>query len=142
MRNLHESSAAEAAWMCDLRPDLLEVLGRRFPTVRQTRDFDEMLESDSLDAVAVVTPISTHYDLAMRAIIAGKHVFVEKPLASSSDEAIDLIRAAAERGLRLVPGHTFLYSPPVIRIRDLIRSGELGEIYFISMSESISACAV
>ncbi len=72
---------AEAAWMCDLRPEVLEVLGRRFPAVRQTRDFDEMLDDDSLDAVAVVTPVSTHHDLAMRALNAGKHVFVEKPLA-------------------------------------------------------------
>jgi predicted dehydrogenase len=134
VRNLNELAAAEAVWMCDLRPDVLAVLGRRFPAIRQTRDFDEMLDDDSLDAVAVVTPVSTHHDLAMRALVADKHVFVEKPLASSSDRAIDLIRAADERGLVLVPGHTFLYSPPVNRIRDLIHSGELGEIYFISMS--------
>ena len=113
---------------------VLEALGRRFPAVRQTRDLDEMLDDDSVDAVAVVTPVSTHHDLAMRALKAGKHVFVEKPLAPSSDLAIDLIRAADERGLVLMPGHTFLYSPPVNRIRELIRSGELGEIYFISMS--------
>ena len=120
--------------MCDLRPSVLESVGRRFPAVRQTQDFDEMLDDDSLDAVAVVTPVATHYDLAMRALMAGKHVFVEKPLAASSGEARDLIRAADERGLVLMPGHTFLYSPPVNRIRDLIRSGELGDIYFISMS--------
>ena len=134
VRNLHELAAAEAAWMCDLRPDVLDALGRRFPAVRQTRDLDEMLDDDSLDAVAVVTPVSTHHDLAMRALQAGKHVFVEKPLAASSDQAIDLIREADGRGLVLLPGHTFLYSPPVNRIRDLIRSGDLGEIYFISMS--------
>jgi predicted dehydrogenase len=134
VRNLHESTTAEVAWMCDLRPAALDVLGRRFPAVRQTQDLDEMLDDASLDAVAVVTPVSTHHDLAMRALEAGKHVFVEKPLAASSDQAFDLIRAADERGLVLVPGHTFLYSPPVNRIRDLIRSGELGEIYFISMS--------
>jgi predicted dehydrogenase len=130
VRNLHELAAAEA----DLRPEVLDVLGRRFPAVRQTRDLDEMLDDESLDAVAVVTPVSTHHDLAVRALQAGKHVFVEKPLAASSDQAIDLIRVADERGLVLMPGHTFLYSPPVNRIRDQIRSGELGEIYFISMS--------
>jgi predicted dehydrogenase len=134
VRNLHELSVAEAAWMCDLRPSVLDAVGRRFPAVRQTQDLDEMLADDSLDAVAVVTPVSTHYDLAMRALKAGKHVFVEKPLAPSSDQAIDLIREADESGLLLMPGHTFLYSPPVNRIRDLIRSGEVGEIYFISMS--------
>ena len=120
--------------MCDLRPEVLDALGRRFPAVRQTQDLDEMLEDESVDAVAVVTPVSTHHDLAMRALNAGKHVFVEKPLASSSDLAVDLIRATYEHDLVLMPGHTFLYSPPVNRIRELIRAGELGEIYFISMS--------
>jgi predicted dehydrogenase len=134
VRVLNEAAGAEAAWICDLRPDVLDALGRRFPAIRRTRDFDEMLEDDSLDAVAVVTPVSTHHDLALRALEAGKHVFVEKPLASSSEHAVDLIRAADVRGLVLMPGHTFLYSPPVNCIRELIRAGELGEIYFISMS--------
>ena len=93
VRVLNEAATAEAAWMCDLRPEILEPLGRRFPSVRQTQDLDEMLEDDSVDAVAVVTPVSTHHDLAMRALKAGKHVFVEKPLASSSELAIDLVRA-------------------------------------------------
>ena len=134
VRNLSEILAAEAVWMCDRRPEQLEVLGRRFPAIRRTQEFDEMLEDDSLEAVAIVTPVATHHDLAMRALQAGKHVYVEKPLAASSHEARNLIRAAYERGLVLMPGHTFLYSPPVVRIRDLIRSGELGDIYFISMS--------
>jgi predicted dehydrogenase len=134
VRNLNELETAEAAWMCDLQPRLLEKLGRRFPAVRRTRDFDEMLDDPELDAVCVVTPVSTHYDLAMRALEAGKHVFVEKPLAPSSRLAGELIRTAEERDLVLMPGHTFLYSPPVTRIRDLIRSGELGSIYFVSMS--------
>ncbi|HEY3766689.1 MAG TPA: Gfo/Idh/MocA family oxidoreductase, partial [Gaiellales bacterium] len=95
---------------------------------------DEMLADPDLDAVAVVTPVSTHHELAMRALRAGKHVFVEKPLASSSAQARELIGTAEERGLVLMPGHTFLYSPAVNRIRDLIRSGELGSIYFVSMS--------
>ena len=134
VRVIHESAGAEAAWMCDLRPEVLDALGRRFPAVRQTQDLDEVLEDESVDAVAVVTPVSTHHELAMRALQAGKHVFVEKPLASSSDLAGDLMRAAYERGLVLMPGHTFLYSPPVNWIRELIRSGELGEIYFVSTS--------
>ena len=134
LRVIHESAAAEVAWICDLRPELLDALGRRFPTVRQTRDIDGMLEDETVDAIAVVTPVSTHHELAMRALEAGKHVFVEKPLAASSHQAADLIDAAYERGLVLMPGHTFLYSPPVNRIRELIRAGELGDIYFVSMS--------
>ena len=134
VRVIHESAAAEAAWICDVRAEVLDALGRRFPAVRQTQDFDELLADESVDAVAVVTPVSTHHDLAMRALNAGKHVFVEKPLASSSDLAVDLIHAAYDRDLVLMPGHTFLYSPPVNRIRELIHAGELGDIYFISMS--------
>jgi predicted dehydrogenase len=134
LRVLHESTRAEAAWMCDLRPEVLDGLGRRFPDVRRTQNLDEMLEDESVDAVAVVTPVSTHHHVAMRALRAGKHVFVEKPLASSSELALDLIREAGERGLVLMPGHTFLYSPPVNRIRELIQGDELGEIYFVSMS--------
>jgi predicted dehydrogenase len=134
VRVLHESTVADAAWMCDLRPEALEALGQRFPAVRRTRSFDEMLEDETVEAVAVVTPVCTHHEFAMRALKAGKHVFVEKPLASSSELAVDLIRTAFERQLVLMPGHTFLYSPSVNRIRDLIRSGELGEIYFVSMS--------
>ena len=134
VRVIHESAEAEAVWMCDLRPEALGALGRRFPAVRQTQDVDEMLEDESVNAVAVVTPVSTHHELAMRALNAGKHVFVEKPLAASSHLAVDLIEAAYERDLVLMPGHTFLYSPPVNRIRELIHAGELGDIYFISMS--------
>jgi predicted dehydrogenase len=134
LRVIHESAAAEAAWMCDRRPEVLDAVGRRFPAVRQTQDLDEMLEDDSVEAVAVVTPVCTHHELALRALTAGKHVFVEKPLALSSALSIDLIRNAYERRLVLMPGHTFLYSPPVNRIRELMRAGELGEIYFISMS--------
>jgi predicted dehydrogenase len=134
IRNLHEIPEAECAWMCDLRPKALSAVGRRYPAVRRTRYLDELLDDETLDAVAVVTPVGTHSDLAMRVLEAGKHVYVEKPLAASSADARALIRAAYERRLVLMPGHTFLYSPPVIRIRDLIRSGELGEIYFISMS--------
>ena len=82
----------------------------------------------------LATPVSTHFKLGLRALEAGKHLFVEKPLAASSEEAQDLIAAADERGLVLMPGHTFLYSPPVDAVRNLITSGELGEIYFVSTS--------
>jgi predicted dehydrogenase len=84
--------------------------------------------------VAIATPVSTHHPLAAAALAAGKHVFVEKPLAGSVDQALDLARRARRAGRVLMPGHTFLYSPPVNCIRDLLQAGELGEIYFISMS--------
>jgi predicted dehydrogenase len=134
VRNLHELSGADVAWACDLRAEALAPLEHRYPTLATTTRFDNVLEDPATDAVAVATPVGTHYELAAAALRAGKHVFVEKPLAASSGDALDLIRLAEGEGLVLMPGHTFLYSPPVNLVRDLIDSGELGEIYFISTS--------
>jgi predicted dehydrogenase len=134
VRNLYELPEAELACVCDKRPEAFERIRRRFPSIAQTTRFDELLEDASLDAVAIATTVSTHYELASRALEAGKHVFVEKPLAGSSEDALALARLAEDNGLVLMPGHTFLYSPPVNRIRELILSGELGDIYSISTS--------
>jgi predicted dehydrogenase len=134
VRNLHEVEDAHPALVCDLRPDALATIQRRYPAVRTTTDFDAVLADPTIQAVAIATPVSSHFELAARALEAGKHVFVEKPLTASSDEALELIELADESGLVLMPGHTFIYSPPVNLIRSLISSGELGEIYFISTS--------
>jgi predicted dehydrogenase len=134
VRNFHEVEDVEVAWICDLDERALEAIGRRYPAVAQTRNYADVLADDSVDAVAIATPVSTHFPLASQALAAGKHVFVEKPLAASSDEVRALLALAEERGLVIMPGHTFLYSPPVNMIRDLLRSGELGDIYFISTS--------
>jgi predicted dehydrogenase len=134
IRNLNDIETSELAWICDLDEARLETFGRRFPAVSRTRTFDELLADPDLEAVAIATPVSTHFPLASAALAAGKHVFIEKPLAASVAEAEELKTMAAERRLTLMPGHTFLYSPPVNMIRELIHGGELGEIYFISMS--------
>jgi predicted dehydrogenase len=134
VRALHEVEAAEVSTVCDLDLRSLEKTGRRFPAVHRTTDFADVLADDLIDAVAIATPVSTHFDLAAAALRSGKHVFVEKPLAGSSAEALSLITLANTQGLTLMPGHTFLYSPPVRAVRRLIESGELGEIYFISTS--------
>src|SRR5204863_9317140 len=120
--------------VCDVSPAVLEKVGRRYPGVRQTARYDDLLESDEVDAILVATPVSTHYRLVADALKAGKHVFVEKPLAASSSEAVELIELAQRNDLTLMPGHTFLYSPPVNLVRELLLAGELGEIYFISTS--------
>ena len=134
VRNLHEVLEAEVAAVCDLRPQALEAIGRRYPAVRATTRYDQILADPTIDAVAIATPVSSHHGLAVRALEAGKHVFIEKPLAASSSEATELIALADRRGLVLMPGHTFLYSPPVNMIRELLARGELGDIYFISTS--------
>jgi protoporphyrinogen oxidase/predicted dehydrogenase len=133
-RNLAESSAFEITHLCDLQAAAVGAMQRRYTGVPGTTRYEELLRDDDLDAVAIATPVSTHYQLAKAALEAGKHVFVEKPLAASSAEVGRLIEAADERDRVLMPGHTFLYSPAVTTIKDLIDRGELGEIYFISSS--------
>jgi predicted dehydrogenase len=134
VRNAYELPGAEVACVCDVRKEALEAITRRYPTVRTTTSFSEVLEDDSLEAVAIATPVSTHHAMAAAALDAGKHTIVEKPLAASSIDAADLIERADRAGVVLMPGHTFLYSPPVNLIRQLIIDGELGEIYFLSTS--------
>jgi predicted dehydrogenase len=134
IRNLNELDGAELRWICDLDQSRLDKLGRRYPAVRSTRNFEDLLMDSELDAVAIATPVSTHHPLGLAALKAGKHVFIEKPLAGSVAEAEELMGVAGDCGLTLMPGHTFLYSPPVNTIRDLINSGELGDVYFISTS--------
>jgi protoporphyrinogen oxidase/predicted dehydrogenase len=134
VRNLAEAQAFDVSHLCDIRSGPLEMLSRRYPGIPCTTSLEEMLEDDSLDAVAIATPVSTHFSLSMAALKAGKHVFVEKPLAASSEEVVQLTETADESGLVLMPGHTFLYSPAVTMIKGLIDAGDLGEIYFISSS--------
>ncbi|MGZ4358042.1 MAG: Gfo/Idh/MocA family protein [Gaiellaceae bacterium] len=134
VRNLHELPGAEVAWACDLRPEALAALARRYPGVPRTSRLEDVLDDPEVDAVVVATPVSTHHKLALAALTAGKHVLVEKPLAGSSKQACELLQTAADRDLVLMPGHTFLYSPSVTLIRDLIASRELGDVYFISTS--------
>jgi predicted dehydrogenase len=134
VRNLHELEGAEVRWVCDLRPEGLAAIERRYPGVRTTVRFDEVLEDGEVDAVAIATPVSTHHALSLAALDAGKHVIVEKPLAASLAEAQDAVAKARSKGLVLMPGHTFLYSPSVNLIKELVDARDLGEIYFISTS--------
>lgn len=134
VRNLHEIPAVGRIIACDLQAARLKPICRRFPSVDATTEYREVLADAGVDAVIVATPISTHHSLAAAALRAGKHVMVEKPLAASSTEACSLMTLADQGGLVLMPGHTFLYSPPVIMIRSLIESGELGDVYFVSTS--------
>jgi predicted dehydrogenase len=134
VRVLHDLGETDVVWACDLRDEACARVARRYPAVRTTTDCAQILGDESVDAVVVATPVCTHHELASAALDRRKHVFVEKPLAASVAEANDLIARAKDNGVLLMPGHTFLYSPPVNAARDLIRSGELGQIYFITMS--------
>lgn len=133
-RVLHERPESEVLYTCDLRQEVLESTARRYPTTKTTTDIRDILDDEAVEAIVLATPVSTHYPLGRACLAAGKHVFIEKPLASSSAEAAELVALAEDGGLVLMPGHTFLYSPPVNLIRELIEAGELGDIHFISMS--------
>jgi predicted dehydrogenase len=134
LRVLMETPGAEVKWICDLEVDRLERFKRRYPSVSTTRHFDELLEDPEVDAVIIATPVFAHFYLAVQALNAGKHTFVEKPLAPSSHEAAELVRIADQNGLVLMCGQTFIYSPPVRAIKALLERGELGELYFVSSS--------
>jgi predicted dehydrogenase len=134
LRVLIERRDVSVGWICDVDPERLERFARRYPSAGITTELEEVLADPEVDCVLLATPVFTHYDLAMRCLHAGKHTFVEKPLAPSVDEAAELIKLASERGLTLMCGHTFLYSPPVRMVKNLIDTGALGDIYFISSS--------
>jgi predicted dehydrogenase len=132
LRNYMEMPEATVKWVCDKRPQALKKAQVRSPSVAVTKDVSEVLADDAVDAVLIATPISTHYLLARAVLEAGKHVFVEKPMTADPDEARHLIELAAARGLTLMVGHTFVFSPPVRKVKELIDAGELGDIYFIT----------
>ena len=134
VRNLFELSSADVVLVCDQRREALERIWKRYPSIRGTTTFDEVLGDESVEAVVVATPIGTHFELSWACLEAGKHTLVEKPLADSVVGAALLARLAAERDLVLVPGHTFVYSPPVQAVQEMIAAGELGDIYFVSTS--------
>jgi predicted dehydrogenase len=128
-RNFDE--LAELAWLCDLSEENRERFAARFPNACMTVDFDEVLADESVEAVVVATPVVTHFDLAKRALEAGKHVLVEKPPALTGAEVEELVATAEEQERVLMPGHLLLYHPGVIRLKELIESGELGEVLYI-----------
>jgi len=129
VRNIHEIPEAELVAISDLRQDRLDSIGGRYPGIRLYRDHQDLLAS-GVDAVVVASPIHTHYALVREALLAGKHVLVEKPLATSSAEAAELITLARRRQRVLMVGHTFVYNPAVQELARLVRAGELGRIYY------------
>jgi predicted dehydrogenase len=119
---------ADLAWICDADGGAVERARARFPQAQATTDYDELLADDTLDAVAVATPVPTHYDLTRRALEAGKHVLVEKPPAMTGVEIDELVALSEQRDLVLMPGHLLLYHPGVKKLKELIASGALGEV--------------
>ena len=130
VRNLAEVPGARVGFVTDLRRDRLDLVAARFPYAKTSTDARDLIADPGVDAVAIATPVNTHFDLALAALRAGKHVLVEKPLAANSEEALQLIDEADRRGLVLMVDHTFVYTGAVMKMRELTRAGELGEIYY------------
>jgi len=130
VRNCFEAQGAQVSCVSDLRQDRLALVNSRYPTIRTTQDVHDLIQDPAIDAVAIATPVSTHYDLAMRALQEGKHVLVEKPLASNTDQVQRLMEVARKRNRVLMVDHTFVYTGAVRKIRELVDSGTLGDIYY------------
>jgi predicted dehydrogenase len=134
IRNFAEAEAAELRWVCDRDARRLEKVARRYPSARAAADADLLLSDPRLDAVVVATPVATHYPFARRALEAGKHVLVEKPMTASAREAEELIALAERGGLTLMVDHTFVYTGAVRKIKELVAGGGVGDLlYFDSV---------
>jgi predicted dehydrogenase len=126
VRNFAE--LADLIWLCEIDEERRAEFGDRYPGVKLTEDFDEVLADSSVEAVVIATPVPTHYELTRRALEAGKHVFVEKPPAMRGVEMEELCELAETKRLVLMPGHLLLYHPGVQKLKQLVDSGELGDV--------------
>jgi predicted dehydrogenase len=134
VRNVVERPDLHLAALCERDPARAAAFATRVPGVPVLADLDAALALPGVEAVIVATPPRTHHAICMQALRAGKHVLVEKPLATTTDDALDLVATAEDLGQVLMPGHTFVYSPSVNKIRDLIREDVLGDVYFVTSS--------
>ena len=130
-RNLAILDNAELVALCDANEERLRRIGRQYPSARLVASFDDVLADDTIDAVVVATPVDTHFDLSRAALAAGKHVMVEKPLATSSAECETLIALAAAQGRTLMVGHVFVYNAAVNKVKEYIDAGEIGDVYYV-----------
>ncbi len=134
IRNFSQVPGARVAYVCDLDSAKLAPLASQYPTLATTTDYHDLLRDPKVDAIVIATPVSTHRRLALDALRAGKHVLVEKPLAATTETACEISDAAHAAGRVLMVGHTFIYNPAVVKVKEMIERGTLGEIYYIDSS--------
>ena len=132
VRNFKGLPNCELKALCDVKEDRLKHLKSLYPEIEAITDYDHFLNGLNLDAIVIATPVKHHFPLAKAALLAGKHTFIEKPMASSSAECEELIEIAKRNGLVLMIDHTFLYSSPVRKIVDIVEAGDLGDIRYIN----------
>jgi predicted dehydrogenase len=130
VRNLDRLEEAEVVAVCDTSAVARRKMEKAYPDVLVTSDVNELMTSQAIDAIAVVTPVWTHYELAMTALENGKHIFVEKPFTSNAAQAEELIGLAARKNLKIMVDHTFLFTGAVQKIKQLLQDGALGKLYY------------
>jgi predicted dehydrogenase len=132
IRNFNALPECKVRYVCDKDEKRLAHMKQLYPSVEPTKDFGKIVGDKEVDAVVVATPVHLHYELAKKALQAGKHTFVEKPMTQTSEQGNELVQIAAKKKLTLMVGHTFIYSAPVRRIKEIVQSGDIGEIQYIS----------
>jgi len=132
VRNLRQAPDCELKTLCDTSESRLNHMRRLYPEVLMTNQFSDLLQDSELDAIAIATPVRFHYEMAKAALSLGKHVFIEKPMARTVAEAEELQSLAEQRGLVLMVGHTFLFSPAVRRMKEIIDNGDIGQVQYIA----------
>jgi predicted dehydrogenase len=130
VRNFAETRGATVAAVADLDTEKLAIVNRRFPAVKTTTDYRELLADPAIDAIAIATPVSTHFELGLAALRAGKHLWLEKPMTETSQQARQLVDEAEKRQLVLIVDHTFIYTGAVAKMAEIIQASELGRIYY------------
>ncbi len=130
VRNFAETQGLMVACVADLDPKKLELVQKRYPGIKTTTNFEEMINDPDIDAIAIATPVSTHFELGMAALKANKHVWLEKPMTETSVQARQLVEEAEKRKLVLIVDHTFIYTGAVRKIAEIMHSGDLGDIYY------------
>jgi len=132
IRNFNSLSDCKVKMVCDAESDRLGYVKNLYPEIKATTEFDDIVNDSEIDAIAIATPVRSHYAMARKSLEAGKHTFIEKPMASSVEECEELVKLAERQKLTLMLGHTFIYCAPVRKIKEIVDSGELGEIQYIS----------
>lgn len=130
IRNFDGFEGANMMMCSDLRPERLAFIRKKFPTIQTTPDYSEIIHSSSIDAVAICTPVFTHYEIAKAALQAGKHVLLEKPMTSTSAQAEELVELAEKKKVTLMLDHTFIYTGAVRLIKKYLDAGEIGDVYY------------
>lgn len=134
VRNWHNNKRVDLKYICDIKPERRQNASIGYPNIIITENYKEILADNTIEAVNIATPIDTHYQIAKDSLLAGKHVLVEKPITASKAQAEELKEIAESMKLVIMVGHTFLYSPPVHKVKEYIDNGVLGNIEFIQLT--------